>query len=86
MKEDPTKTSVKDKTITAGTLVLSKSYTPTDCLDYRRSADCETLREELIDRTSHGEIPDEAIDTWWGEVVFEGGLFVVYIYYRPEEK
>ena len=69
-----------------GTLIYSKSYTPTDCLDYRRSANCETLREELIDRTSHGEIPNEAIDTWWGEVVFEEGLFVVYLYYHPEKK
>ncbi len=67
-------------------MVLSKAYTPTDCLDYKRSANCETLREELIDRTSHGEIPNEAIDSWWGEVEFEEGLFVVYIYYRPEEK
>ena len=69
-------------------LIYSKRYTPTDCLVYKRSKHCETLREELIDRTSHGEIPDEAIDTWWGEVVFSRviGCYEVFLYYRPEAK
>ena len=67
-----------------GTLILSQAYTPNDCLDYRRSAGCKTLREELIDRTSHGEIPEEAEGTWWGEVTFEDGSFTVNLYYPKD--
>ncbi len=64
--------------------IISLNYDPVSCLDYKRSEGCETLREELIDRTSHGTIPEEAEGIWWGEVTFEDGSFTVSLYYLPK--
>ena len=68
-------------------LIDTWTYGVEDCLDYKMSAGCRTLREDLIDRASHGEIPEEAAGTWWGEVTLirETCSFEVTLYYSKED-
>lgn len=60
-------------------LIYTRRFEMADVLDYRMSEGCNTLREELIERASHGEIPAVAEGIWWGEVIASKAHSAIYV-------